>query len=380
MHCLLASMVVACAAASAEAELLDQKGEFGPYPQSSIQRIEFQVPENTPRLMLDTKVTLTQGHASVRVITPTGEKVFDAGTGGWMTLNDSPVRTAGESGIFHVELVPDQAVGTWAVSVRAGDPYDLQPVYLVLLSGLGMIAVACLAVGAWRLRSHAAWRWFWVGAAVWTVGVALKVVWALLLNEPILVAMSGGLSHDLYLALGSIYIGLLTGVFEIGITLIAGLIWRGMARDPARGVAVGVGAGAFEALLIGLAVLAGALAALLTTGQIREQVVAAIAGPADMTPLFWLAGPVERVIAIACHVASRALVLVGIARRKRVLPFLVAFLLMSAIDAVAGYVHLSGVLGSASPWWIELALAPAAVVSVPFLIWSIRHWPSPESA
>lgn len=378
-HMLAAITVAACAAACAQADaLLDQKGEFGPEPQSSSKEIAFQVPEDTPRLWLDTTVTLSQGHASVRVISPKGEKLFDAGTSGWMTLGGTPLKTAGEAGTFHVELVPDKAVGTWDVTVRAGGLSDLQRVYLILLSAVGMIVVACTAIGAWRFWSHVPWRWFWVGAAVWTVGVAVKFAWAIALNTPILGAMKASLPHPLYLALGSIYVGLLTGVFEIGVTLIAGLIWPAMTRDATRGVAVGVGAGAFEAMLLGLGVLAGAVAAIVTSGQTQERILAAMIGTAGATPLVWLVAPVERVIAIACHVASRALVLVGIARRRWFWPFTVAFLLMSAIDAVAGYVHLSGVMAGISPWWIELAIAPAAAASIPLLIWSIRQWPTPD--
>jgi len=376
---LAAVLAMACTATNAQAAaLLDQKGEFGPTPQSDTQQIAFEVPPRTARLRLDTTVTLKQGHASVRVLSPKKKKLFDAGTGGRMTLSGSSFGTAGEAGTFHVVLVPDKAVGTWTVTVNIAGPPDLRHVYFVLVSGMGMIVVGCAAVLAWRFRSRAAWRWFWAGAAVWTVGVALKFGCAIPLNKPILDALKHGLPHGLYLTLGSIYIGILTGVFEIGVTLIAGLIWRGMTRDAARGVAVGVGAGAFEAVLLGLGVLAGAIVGLVTTGPTQDQILTATAGAASMTPLFWLAGPVERVIAIACHVASRVLVLVGIARKKWVWPFTIAFLLMSAIDAVAGYVHLSGLLGQISLWWIELAIAPAAVASIPLLVWSIRRWPRCE--
>ena len=54
---------------------------------------------------------------------------------------------------------------------------------------------------------------------------------------------------------------------------------------------------------------------------------------------------------------------------------------MTVIDAVAGYVHLAGLLGEVSVWWIELALAPAALLSVPVLIGCARNWANvPESA
>ena len=51
---------------------------------------------------------------------------------------------------------------------------------------------------------------------------------------------------------------------------------------------------------------------------------------------------------------------------------------MTAIDSVAGYVHLSGQLGKISVWWIELAIAPAAVASIPIVIYCLRNWPAAE--
>jgi hypothetical protein len=31
-------------------------------------------------------------------------------------------------------------------------------------------------------------------------------------------------------------------------------------------------------------------------------------------------------------------------------------------------------------WWIELAILPAAVVSVPIIRWCVIHWPAPPPA
>jgi uncharacterized membrane protein YhfC len=243
-----------------------------------------------------------------------------------------------------------------------------------------MVAVGFAAVVWWRLRSRAEWRWFWVGAAVWFVGVALKVLWAILLDQPILKGIESLVPHTAYLLLGGLYIGLLTGVFEIGVTLVAAMIWKKMADDAARGMAVGVGAGAFEAVLLGLVTFAATAAALAMEGTWRDQIAAETSFAAKTTPFWWLVSSVERVIAILCHASSRGLVLWGVARKKWFWPFVGGFAIMTAIDAVAGYVHLAGLLGKVSLWWIELAIAPAAVLSIPLLIWCYRTWPLPPQA
>ncbi len=62
-----------------------------------------------------------------------------------------------------------------------------------------MIVVAIAAVIAWRRISHAGFCWFWIGAGLWTVAVAVKVVCALLTNAAVigfLICPTSGASGD----------------------------------------------------------------------------------------------------------------------------------------------------------------------------------------
>ena len=241
-----------------------------------------------------------------------------------------------------------------------------------------MIAVGVAFVVGWKAGSRTPLRWFWAGAAIWTTGVALKVVAALLLNKPVLSGLKALLPRSAYLVLGAGYVGLLTGVFEIGVTLVAALKWRGLVREAKRAVAVGVGAGAFEAILLGIANLIGVLVALSNLPGSQE-VRAEISLSALHTPLPWLTGTVERIIAVLIHTSSRALVLLGVAQRRWSL-FWYGFLLLTAVDAIAGFVLVSGLVDRVSMWWVELAIAPFAVASVPIIRSCTRHWPAETSA
>jgi len=246
---------------------------------------------------------------------------------------------------------------------------DLRP---LLLSGPLMVLLALLSVVAWRRLSGTRWKWFCFGAAVWAVAVALKIGWSMALHEPVLRALKG-LSPTAYLILGGLYIGVVSAAFEMGITLAAARRWPEMTVEPGRGVAVAVGAGAFEALLIGLSVFAAVLIALVggdKTAGGRETLVASAA----ITPLSSLVGPAERVIAILCHVSSRALILMGAAKKRTAL-IVLGFVLFAGLDGVAGGFHISGRLGRMSLWWVELALLPFAVISIPIIVWCVRSWP-----
>lgn len=243
----------------------------------------------------------------------------------------------------------------------------------LLITGPGMMLVAVMGVIIWRRAARVPMGWFWAGAALWAVAVAMKVAIALATNAAVFGWMKHALSHSLFVAGGSLWLGFLTGITEIGLTFAAVLRWRQLGADANRAIAVGVGAGAIEALILGLAQFAGVIA--LQTGApgtepIRKQWEAGIA----VTPLFWLTPIIERLIALLCHAASRALVLLGVAHRK---PMMVAgsFVMFTLLDSVAGVFFLTGKVGRISSWWIELAVLPFALASLLILRGCYRRWP-----
>lgn len=248
-----------------------------------------------------------------------------------------------------------------------------QPSVLLLVSGLLMVLVGAAPAVWWRLRSRTLWRWFWAGAAIWTVGVGLKFAFAALFYDPGLRAMESTLPLWAYVALGAVYGGVLTGVFEDGVTLGAGLIWRGLARESKRAVAVGLGAGGLEAVLLGLATYFGAVYYLSDLAAEADLSTAMAGGGAA----WWLAPPAERLMATLCHTSSRMLVLLSIAARRWRF-FWYGFLLSIGVDGVAGWLHLSGRVDTMSAWELEIPFVPFAVASVLIIVWCARHWPTEQ--
>ena len=64
------------------------------------------------------------------------------------------------------------------------------------------------------------------------------------------------LPYASFVAASGVFIGVESSVCEIGVTLLAVSIWRQLGRDAGRAIAIGVGAGAWEAFLLGAFVLA----------------------------------------------------------------------------------------------------------------------------
>ena len=242
---------------------------------------------------------------------------------------------------------------------------------MALVTGPLMIAVAIAPILYWRGRTQTRWLWFWAGALVFVVGVGLKFAVAGLYYDPALEAMSRRLSLWSYLLLGSLYGGLLTGVFEDGVTLAAALIWPRWARDPDRALAIGLGAGGFEALFFGLCCTAATLAAVVySLGQVLSN------APPETPPLAWATPAVFRAIATLSHTSTRMLALLTVATRKWSF-FCYGFLLATGIDAVAVFLDISGRSSQMSAWGQVLAYAPFAVVGIPIILWCRRRWPTP---
>lgn len=71
--------------------------------------------------------------------------------------------------------------------------------------------------------------------------------------------------------------------------------------------------------------------------------------------------------------AGRAIT-IGVSKKKC---WLVArgFLLFTLLDGLAGEAQVAGLVGKISTWWIELAILPFGLPSIPILIWCYRRWP-----
>ena len=266
-----------------------------------------------------------------------------------------------DPGDYTVEVRAENAVGNWHLQ---GDdtsiefrPAEMAGGALMVLIGLGAAALA-----KWVLRIQ--WRWLWCGALLWAIAVAAKFMIALVLNRPLLGALKNHLPNPLYLTLGSSYIGLLTGVTEVAITLAAGMIWRRLACDARRAVGIGLGAGAIEAVLLGLAAVAGNIA--MSAQGMSPPIVSA-------TTI--LAPAVERIMTIPCHAVVRAMALYTVATRRWSW-FWGGFAFFSAVDGLAGFLYLTNAVNTINPWLIELSFVAFPVVAIPILRYLWRNWPS----
>jgi hypothetical protein len=162
----------------------------------------------------------------------------------------------------------------------------------------------------------------------------------------------------MYLALGSGYIGLLTGITEPIVTLVVGLLWRRLVGDGRRAVGIGLGAGAFEAVYFGLMALVAS-----------QDMIGSQAG-FGISVLILVA---ERLILIPCHAAVRVMTLYAIATR-RWLWFWGGFAIFTAMDTIAGFYQLTNL--TMNPGLLEFSFLPFSVLSVLLVRHLWLHWPT----
>jgi uncharacterized membrane protein YhfC len=339
-------------------DYFDQRQTITGPPQSTTERFDFTLEKDDAYPHFKLTIHMSQGRADLRIFDPAGRGLQTIGAED-CEIEFQPIPGATTPGTYTLEVTTTRAVGQWHVRVRGGPTPPKTVRRPALASAAGMMLVAVASVCFWRKRTGVPWRWFWVGALLWTVAVAVKFGIAIPLNGPLLSGLKSSLPDWGYLTVGTIYGGVMTGITEVLFTFIAALIWPRMAATAPRAVAVGVGAGAFEAALLAIVAAAAAI----------------IAGAGTVAWLGALVPVIERLIAILCHVASRVLSLMAVASRRWML-FFYGFLLLSGIDAVAMYLHLSGKVSTISFWTAEAMIGPFALVSIPITRWCIRHWPA----
>jgi uncharacterized membrane protein YhfC len=219
---------------------------------------------------------------------------------------------------------------------------------LALLSGSGMILVA-LGFAIYAGLRQFGWGALALGAFGWGVTVALKFAWALPFNPPIYAACVQALP-SLGAPLFLVYVGALTGIFEVGIVaLLLNYTRLGKAAWP-RTLAFGIGFGAIEALVFGVSSLSSTLAAMLLSVAVppAQGVVVRLGS------IVWVLAPVaERLATIFIHTCANVLVFYAVNTRQARW-FWLAFGYKTAVDAMAAaFVHSNGLDTLGHVWTFE---------------------------
>ena len=259
------------------------------------------------------------------------------------------------------------------------EPIVLSPI--ALLGGIGMLVVALGFFGYALARRLGGWMLLW-GALAWVVTVALKFAWAIPVNR-IVYEAAQGLPQPLGNLLFYVYVGALTGVFEVGLTWLL-LRYTRLGKSAWGGaLAFGIGFGAVEAALLALSPLITVIMALVNPSSLPAGVLEQFA--VLNNPLQGLAPIWERFFTIWVHILSAVLLFYGI-RVRQARWFWLAFLYKTGIDAVAAFAQVSGFISATGTegltriWTIEALVGLWGVVGWLGARWVGQHFPTSDAA
>ena len=324
-------------------------------------QFEINVAEAGEPIGIDFRGNLVQGSLRLQLVNADGETTWE-----------TEVTSAGPFAINTV-VKPDEAedydlVLNWPEAVQANYNLRWQPGAIdvptispvALIPGIGMIAVAIGYVVYTAVRKLG-WDYLGLGAASWLISVVLKFIWAIPANTPVYEALTGALPETFAEILFYVYVGLLTGVFEVG------LVWLALKNTKygkapwQRALSFGLGFGAMEALLLGGSALANGVLGMTSPEALPLAALEQIAQTNNL--LYGLAPVWERFFTVLIHALTNVLLFYGIAREEP-RSFWIAFAYKSGIDVVAAFAQFWGIGTVGRIWFIEGIVA----------LWGIAGW------
>lgn len=221
--------------------------------------------------------------------------------------------------------------------------------FLLSLNYTLMLAIPIIVATLIRRKTGASWRLFFIGGVTFVLSQVAHIPFNWLVQQSEI--WPSDLSSWSNLLAVAVFLGLSAGVFEETARYLTYRFWARDARSWSRGLMLGAGHGGTESILLG--VLAGVGFAGLVLTATNETLLSAV--PADQRTLIsdslaevmampWyglLLGAVERLFALAAHLALSLLVLQVFLRRSGVWLFVaISFHALFNAAAVVGAARL----------------------------------------
>jgi uncharacterized membrane protein YhfC len=189
--------------------------------------------------------------------------------------------------------------------------------YFLILGPIGMMIIGLSAIIVYWRNNKVKISVFLVGGLLWLISITLKSVMDLFLTPELYNALYV-VNSALALTVISIIIGLRTGFFESGITYLY-LKRKGKKIDWNNALALGIGFGAIEAVILGLVNTMSFIAGIMILNNplleaTERALVEAIFNQSTIEVLFaWL----ERVFTIMIHVFTTTLVVKAVNHKDK---------------------------------------------------------------
>jgi uncharacterized membrane protein YhfC len=226
---------------------------------------------------------------------------------------------------------------------------------VLLVSGIGMVLFGILAPLYWKRKAKVKINYFFWGAGVWVLAVAVKIAMDYTVT-PALSASLGPYGVAAFLVVMGLYLGLRTGFLESGLSYLVMLRTRLMKMNYREGIAFGIGFGSIEAIFLGVTSFLNVLLFLMVPDLITmlpEAQQAFVLMQLDASSWVVFGPIIERISIMFIHVFSTLLVLCAI-RKKRTAYLWISILFKAMVDGIIP--------------WLLYSVEPLSTVAGTYLI------------
>jgi uncharacterized membrane protein YhfC len=242
--------------------------------------------------------------------------------------------------------------------------------WLNLLSGLGMFAIGLVAMAYWYFTKHTKLRYFAFGGLLWAAAILPKLIMDLTITAPIQTLMLKFMPVIWVVVAMSLYVGLRTGFFESGITYLAVKYTKLSKIDFNEAVALGIGFGGAEAMVLGLISFINVAAYIADPGILMFLPAETL----EQFAVYFIPLPVlERLLVLFCHIFATVLVVYAV--KLSDLRWLAASILFKT--AIDGPIPLVRYIFSTNLQWMylmEAYLLVLGIISIAGLYWIYKKY------
>lgn len=224
-----------------------------------------------------------------------------------------------------------------------------------------MLLVMFCIILLWKKRTNGLFYWILAGAIVWIVSVFIKILIGNILNVNAIIFdyLKESYSYIGYLIIGSIWLGLLTGIPETYVGYL--VVKRYKYQDYNHGVGIGIGMATIETLLIALSYLISLCIIKYLNGSISQGVIN-ILSKVSWDTIITL--NINRILALMIYIAIGILIVYSV-KAKSQLYLLFAIILNSLMNGIEGLFQLTVETSKMNNW---------IIVAIFFPIFSLSIW------
>lgn len=244
--------------------------------------------------------------------------------------------------------------------------------WLNLLSGLGMIAVGAGAMAYWYYKKRISPVYFLIGAVLWVAAIAIKVIMDLTISASISQQVAIIFVPLVTVIILGLYYGLRTGILESGISYLAVKYTKLSRSGFDEAVALGIGFGGTEAILLGVLSLVNMAALLLMPGLVATLPDSVL----EQFSLIMMPVPIiERLFTLFCHVFATVL-LVYAARFGDLKWLAISILYKTLLDGMLPpFSYLLSGMGTFARYGItEAFVIVMGIIGLAGLFWIRKKW------